>query len=138
VIGSDGSIWRASSSSERAASSERPAAVAWRIRAEQRGERGRIGLGGRGEPARRRAGVVVVGGEHAARRLQRRAQLVVADRLGELLERDAELVGAAVEERELELGEQRADVGRPPGRGSRRRRPARGPGSLLAIIRSTR
>ncbi|TMQ08685.1 MAG: hypothetical protein E6J91_32565 [Deltaproteobacteria bacterium] len=81
-------------------------------RAEQRGERGRIGLGGGREPARGGAGVVVVGGEHAARRLQRGAQLGIADRLGQLLERHAELVGAAVEERELELGEQRADVGR--------------------------
>ena len=38
-------------------------------------------------------------------------QLGVADRLRELLERDAELVGAAVEERELELREERAHIG---------------------------
>lgn len=49
--------------------------------------------------------------EHAARGLHRGAQLVVGDRVRELLEGGAELVGATVEERQLEVREQRADIG---------------------------
>ncbi len=75
-------------------------------------QRRRVGLRGGGVPGGGAFGILVLRGEHSARGLHGRAQLLVGDRVRELVECVAELFGATVEERELELREQGAHVGR--------------------------
>ncbi|TMQ19478.1 MAG: hypothetical protein E6J91_06215 [Deltaproteobacteria bacterium] len=78
----------------------------------QRG-RARTAAGRRaGEPRGRRGRLAAVRRDDGAHGLHRRAQLGIAHRLAEQLDRLDEIAGAAVEQRELEMGEQRGDVGR--------------------------
>ena len=117
VIGSVVSILRARSISARAVASRSPSSSSLADRADASSERRGIRFRSGVEPLRRFGAGVVAGircvrGEHAARRLRRGTELLVGDRVRELLECAAELVGAAIEECELELREQRAHVGR--------------------------